>query len=922
MNPCLTAALEYAAQGLSVLPLHSADREGRCSCGSRDCHSPGKHPRTVNGVKDATQDPEIIRGWWARWPGAWLGIATGAASAGLWVLDIDTHAPAGGGLTGPEAVALLEDQHGRLPVTDWATTGSGGSHLWWRMPPGRELPRNRVALSVQGQACGIDVRSSGGYVVAPPSGHYSGGSYVWERRETVAEAPLWLCDLVAPVEVPREARPAPVVPMGADLGREQRYARTAMERAVKEISSLASGVGGGGRHQALLKAARSLGGFARLLDEQEVAGLLVGAALACGLSEGEAVRTVRDGWAHGAREPLPVPDRPAPTSSAWDRPDLDALARGARSSEMEPEASRLRLVPPEERWAGMPLEGESSRPVAERDRRPVDDQVEEVLRSSPPPAAPPPLPPAGPVVEERERPEIVVSGKQPREMVDAGWTAVLVEEGLYQRDGRVVRVQGSEHGARIEEVGEGAMSERLTRAADWYSLRPPRKGEITEGGMVKQALGAIPRPVVQMMLAVPSPRLPVLDGIVMSPVLDAQGELVGTPGYHPGARLWYAGAPMRRSRPTTQAAVDLLLGEWLGDFAFASEADRAAALGFLVQLVMRRMIGAACPLHVVEAPVQGSGKDLLVQALATVGLGGVPVVQAWAASPEERQKRLMASMLGGAPLIWIGNVTGRLADPTLAAVLTAHPVYEDRVLGGSTMGRVTVQGLSMVCTVNNATMDDDIATRAVRIRIDTGLEDPTVGRTFRHRDLIAWTAAHRDELLSAVLSLIESARADGAEWSGTIHGRYPTWSRVVGAVVEAAGLGDHWLAHRAESRGLGSPEAQEWAALVEAWALRGGQRTTAGELATYCAAHDLLLGVMGEGKQGPRGLSRGLAGLRDRIWTVDGVRWRLGRALLVQGRTSYALDCLDPGDVVDMGSRRARSWTATGALWETRQDGL
>ena len=529
--------------------------------------------------------------------------------------------------------------------------------------------------------------------------------------------------------------------------------------------------------------------------------------------------------------------------------------------------------------------------------------------------------PSGEAQREEGRPEIVVTGRHLRELIDAGWRAALAHEGLYQRDGRVVMVGGSEHGARIEEVGEGALSERLSRAADWYTLRPPRRGELTEGGMVRMPLGAIPRPVVQAMLAVPHPRLAVLDGIVSSPVLDAHGELVGTPGYHPGARLWYAGAPLRRSRPSTQAAVDLLLGEWLGDLSFASEADRAAALGLLVQLVMRRMIAAACPIHVVEAPVQGSGKDLLVQALATVGLGGVPTVQAWSASPEERQKKLMAGLLCGAPLLWIGNVTGRLADPTLAAILTAHPVYEDRVLGASTMGRVGTAGLSVVATVNNAVMDDDIATRAVRIRIDTGLEDPTTGRTFRHQDLIRWTAAHRDELLSAVLSLIESAQADGAAWTGQVHGRYPAWSRAVGAVVAAAGLGEHWLAHRSVSRGLGSPEAQEWASLVEAWTLRGGQRTTAGDLATYCAAHDLLLGVLGDARTGARGLSRALSGLRDRIWTVDGVRWRLEPARQVHGRTSYALLCLDPDGVPDMGSRRVRSWQTTGDLWETRADG-
>jgi hypothetical protein len=466
------------------------------------------------------------------------------------------------------------------------------------------------------------------------------------------------------------------------------------------------------------------------------------------------------------------------------------------------------------------------------------------------------------------------------------------------------------------------MADRLSRAADWFTLRPARKGEVTEEGMVKAPLAAIPRPVLQAMLAVPSPRVPVLDGIVASPVLDADGELVASPGYHPRARLWYAGTRMVRRPMSSQAAVDLLLGEWLGDFRFARGADRAAALGFLVQLVMRRMIPAACPLHVFEAPVQGSGKDLLVQVLSTVGLGGAPVVQAWAASPEERQKKLMAGLMAGSSLIWIGNVTGRLADPTLAAILTAHPVYEDRVLGGSIMGRVTTAGLSMACTVNNASMDDDIATRAVRVRIDTGLEDPTVGRKFRHKDLPAWTIAHRDELLSAVLVLIDSARAEGAEWRGPVHGRYPTWSRIVGQVIEAAGLEQDWLGHRDEMRSLASPEAREWAALVEAWAQRGGQRSSAGDLAAYCMAHEILLGVMGEGKQAARGLSRGLAGLRDRIWAIDGVRWKMGRATQVQGRTTYALDCLDPDLVLDMGARRARKWNEGGPLWATQQDQL
>src|SRR5436853_4022810 len=69
-----------------VLPLHSM-RNGVCSCGNRDCKSPAKHPRTPNGEKDATIDPARIKEWWAKWPDANLGVATGPSN--LIVIDID-----------------------------------------------------------------------------------------------------------------------------------------------------------------------------------------------------------------------------------------------------------------------------------------------------------------------------------------------------------------------------------------------------------------------------------------------------------------------------------------------------------------------------------------------------------------------------------------------------------------------------------------------------------------------------------------------------------------------------------------------------------------------------------------------------------------------------------------------------------------
>ena len=45
------------------------------------------------------------------------------------------------------------------------------------------------------------------------------------------------------------------------------------------------------------------------------------------------------------------------------------------------------------------------------------------------------------------------------------------------------------------------------------------------------------------MLATPDPGLPVLVGIVNTPVFGRNGTLLTAPGYHPDARLLYAPAP-------------------------------------------------------------------------------------------------------------------------------------------------------------------------------------------------------------------------------------------------------------------------------------------------------------------------------------------------------------------------------------------
>lgn len=283
----LGAALAYAARGWAVFPLH-AWRAGRCSC-RRDCPHPAKHPLTRHGFHDATTDEPIIRSWWGRWPWANVGVATGARS-GLVVVDVD---PRSGGT---ESLDRLQSLMGSLPATLSATTGSGGTHLYYRHPGGEvrntagRLPGITEALP------GLDLRGDGGYVVAPPSGHASGAAYTWaDEAEAVAHAPGWLRP-PARATFPTGTTPRPVPRRGGS-----RYGLTALHQETGDLRRAQPG----SRNNRLNRAAFCLGMLVAggELDAALVEDELLAAALAVGLTEGEATASIHSGLRAGAAEP-------------------------------------------------------------------------------------------------------------------------------------------------------------------------------------------------------------------------------------------------------------------------------------------------------------------------------------------------------------------------------------------------------------------------------------------------------------------------------------------------------------------------------------------------------------------------------------------------------------------------------------------
>jgi hypothetical protein len=178
----LDQALQYEEAGFSVIPVHFIGADGRCSCGSARCRSPGKHPKvtwranqttrlTADELRKSLADPKTTN----------VGIVTGPVS-GIMVLDID----------GEEGLKSLKDAgypFESFPITPTVKTGGGGLHLYFRYPEGDPIKTQAGILHK------VDIRAQGGFVVAPPSMHKSGKRYAWMEGRSLEDVEIAEYDL-------------------------------------------------------------------------------------------------------------------------------------------------------------------------------------------------------------------------------------------------------------------------------------------------------------------------------------------------------------------------------------------------------------------------------------------------------------------------------------------------------------------------------------------------------------------------------------------------------------------------------------------------------------------------------------------------------------------------------------------------------
>ena len=314
-----------------------------------------------------------------------------------------------------------------------------------------------------------------------------------------------------------------------------------------------------------------------------------------------------------------------------------------------------------------------------------------------------------------------------------------------------------------------------------------------------------------------------------------------------------------------QAARDLLCMDLIGEFPFVGQTERAHAVALLLLPFVRDLIDGPTPLHLIEKPTAGTGGSLLADVLLRPALGRTLSVMTAGREADEWRKRITA-VLSESPVAVLFDNMRRLDSDDLSAALTAR-VWKDRRLGATCVVHLPVR-CAWIATANNPALTFEVMRRTVRIRLDAGLDRPWLRDGFRHPDLAAWATAHRGPLVAAALTLVQCWLARGRpDGTHPLLGTYEVWSRVLGGILETAGILGFLSNLATFYEDVVDTETQAWHALVAAWWARyasepvGVQEIWA--LLQEESGIDLDLGDKGERSQRTR-LGRRLTQLRDR----------------------------------------------------------
>ena len=291
-------------------------------------------------------------------------------------------------------------------------------------------------------------------------------------------------------------------------------------------------------------------------------------------------------------------------------------------------------------------------------------------------------------------------------------------------------------------------------------------------------------------------------GVSMAPLLSADGDIRSAVGYDRERALWCepvcdVAVPSHPTRSDAETALQTLRrtfrtfpfkdaatiaernGIHVVDLTVSPRGPETNFLALLLTAVCRPSLPVA-PAGLIVAPETtgaGSGKGLLTRAICAIAFGHAPSAFTGGHHRQELDKRLVAALIEGTPVVFLDNVNSTtLHSATLASVITERPAHV-RIMGESRM--VPLNSAAFIAiTGNGLSVTEDLARRFLIVDLDPQCEDPEA-RPFKP-GFLDTVKCRRAELLSACLTIWRWGRQNEASLRrGLPLGSFEMWAEWV-----------------------------------------------------------------------------------------------------------------------------------------------
>lgn len=269
-----------------------------------------------------------------------------------------------------------------------------------------------------------------------------------------------------------------------------------------------------------------------------------------------------------------------------------------------------------------------------------------------------------------------------------------------------------------------------------------------------------------------------LSGIIEHPFVNRDFKIVQKNGYDEQTGLYATlHHKLKLTSMPPQDAYKFLAYEVFDEFPFASDLDRCVAVSALLTCVQRPVIAgdSGFPGFAIVSPTQSSGKTTLAQLISYSVYNRAIAATSFTKDETELHKHLLAILKEGHACVLFDNMqAGAEVTSNVLAKAMSSDTLSGRLLGSTETIEVPSSVIWMF-TGNSIQMQGDFATRIYPININANMENPD-DRFFKRSDIGEWAISHRKKTMSAIISLVLSAKRP-VKIAGA--SRFPVWDRFI-----------------------------------------------------------------------------------------------------------------------------------------------